>query len=400
MKRRAFFRHTALGTAAWATASSRLPAQAAENSAPASSADPLVSSPPVVMAPRADGVEILWAVPSLSRGWVEYGLTPELGQRAASTPWGLVPHSNAVLRVRLEGLQPGTQYYFRCVTERQDETKPVHRSPVRSFRTLTPQAATTTFAVWNDTHQHNETIRALADATPACDFLLWNGDTCNDWKSPDLFAPTVLSPADGVELTARTPLFLVRGNHDVRGPWAFRLSEYIATPHGRPFYSFRTGPVAVICLDTGEDKADDHPQLFGRAAFEPLRREQAAWLEQEITKPEFANAPYRIVFCHIPLRWIDEVKDIGFDLFSKRSRDLWHDALVRWRAQVIISGHTHQSAWLPPTEAFPYAQLVGGGPQLPRATLITGQADARSLRLTVRRLADGHEEVREFVPLT
>lgn len=395
MHRRTFFRQSALGTAAWVTASTDLPAQAAHETASLS----LVSSPPVVMAPRADGAEILWAVPSLSRGWVEYGPTPELGQRAGSTPWGFVPQSHTVLRVRLAGLQPGTPYYFRCVTERQDDAKPVHHSTVRTFRTLNPHAPSTTFTVWNDTHQHNETIRALAEATPASDFLLWNGDTCNDWKSPDLFTPTVLSPAEGVELTAKAPLFLVRGNHDVRGPWAFQLPDYTAMPHGRPYYSFRTGPVAVICLDTGEDKPDAHEYLYGRAAFEPLRREQAAWLEQEIAKPEFASAPYRLVFCHIPLRWIDEVKDIGFDMFSKRSRDLWHDALVRWRTQVIVSGHTHQQAWLPPTDEFPYAQITGGGPQLNRATLITGHADAKSLRLTVRRIVDGQEEVREFAPL-
>jgi len=58
------------------------------------------------------------------------------------------------------------------------------------------------------------------------------------------------------------------------------------------------------------------------------------------------HAPFRVVFCRIPLGWLDEsVQDYsktGFDRHSGRSRDGWHAALVRWRAQLVISGHTHQ----------------------------------------------------------
>ncbi len=398
MKRRAFFRDSAAGATGWLAGSALVTGQETPPPADAASS-PWVTSPPVVMAPRPDGVEIIWAVSALARGWVEFGPTSELGHTAASTPWGFVPQGTQVVRVRLDGLTAGTTYHFRCVTERAGSDKETHHTEVRTFRTLDPAAASTKFAVWNDTHQHNDTIRRLAELTPAADFLLWNGDTCNDWKSPDLLAPTLLAPADGVELSARAPLLLVRGNHDVRGPYAWQFSDYIATPHGRPFYSFRTGPVAVLCLDTGEDKDDDHPSFHGRAAFEPLRREQAAWIAREIQKPEIGQAPYRVVFCHLPLRWLDEVTDIGYDRFSGRSRKLWHDGLARWGAQVVISGHTHQQAWLPPTDAFPYAQLVGGGPQPDRATLITGEADARSLRLKTLSLRDGSEEVREFPPL-
>ena len=33
---------------------------------------PLVTSPPVVMAPREDGFEVVWGVSRLSRGWLEW----------------------------------------------------------------------------------------------------------------------------------------------------------------------------------------------------------------------------------------------------------------------------------------------------------------------------------------
>jgi hypothetical protein len=125
-------------------------------------------------------------------------------------------------------------------------------------------------------------------------------------------------------------------------------------------------------------------------AFDALRAEQAAWLAETIRRPDLRDAPYRVVFCHIPLRWIDEspqdYANRGYDRHSGRSRALWHDALVAWRAQVVISGHTHQPAWLPPTDAFPYGQLIGGGPQPARATWIEAHADATGLRLEMRDL--------------
>ena len=66
----------------------------------------------------------------------------------------------------------------------------------------------------------------------------------------------------------------------------------VATPNGRPFYAFRSGPLAAICLHTGEDKPDDHPSFRGRVAFDELRREQAEWLAEVIHQPDFRDAPY------------------------------------------------------------------------------------------------------------
>ena len=234
------------------------------------------------------------------------------------------------------------------------------------MRTLDAASDSARFAVWNDTHQHDDTIRALHAATPEVDVLVWNGDLCNDWTDPALFLPTVLSPA-GLDVSAGRPLASSMGNHDVRGTWAYQLEEFVATPEGRPFTAFRIGPVACVVLHTGEDKPDDHPTFEGRVAFEPLRAEQAEWLREVTARPGLRDAPYRVVFCHIPLRWTEESAvdyDAGeYDQFSRRSRDAWHDALVAWGAQIVVSGHTHEPAWLAPTAEFPYGQLVSGGPE-------------------------------------
>lgn len=361
----------------------------------------MTTGQPAVMAPRTDGAEIVWRINGLAKGYVEYGKTAQLGSVARDDGWGLRPAGKEVLKVRLDGLEEGTRYFYRVVTENFDHKHPKKETgTIRSFRTLSATAPETSFSIWNDTHQRKDTIRKLAAMTPAADFLLWNGDMSNDWYRDGEVAETLVTPGGGVDFTAKCPLVLLRGNHDLRGNHAWQVRDYTATPDGKPWCAFRSGPVAVICLDTGEDKADDNRYLFGRVACEPMRREQAQWLEKTILRPELRDAPYRIVFCHIPLRWTDEKTDYGYDWFSKRSRDLWHASLVKWGAQCIISGHTHADAFIPSSEEFPYAQLVGGGPRMEEARLLSGKADAKQLTLTTTDMTGKVTRTNVFKPLT
>lgn len=350
---------------------------------------PLVTTPAVHMAPRADGLEVVWAVSRLARGWVEWKGSDGTTGKAHEDAFGFVPQGDRVVRVRVDGFKPGGTYQIRTVTEAGDPAKIREESPWKEFRTLDAKAAATKFVVWNDTHEHNDTIQKLQTVTPSADFLLWNGDTCNNWIKEDLLIPTLLHPA-GQDASAGRPMFIVWGNHDVRGEWAFKMPGLIPTPSDRPFYAFRSGPVAFICLHTGEDKPDDHPSFGGRVAFEPLRAQQAEWLKHIIEQPEFRDAPYRVVFCHIPLRWKEEhgqdYANGGYDAFSKFSRDAWHDSLVKWKTQIVISGHTHQHAWIPGTPEFPYGQLVGGGPKMEIATCIEGSADKDGLKFLMKDL--------------
>jgi predicted phosphodiesterase len=348
------------------------------------------------MAPRPDGLEAVWSVSRLARGRLEWQSADGRAAGAAATDaFGFVPQGKQILRVRLDGLTPGGSYRVRAVTTATDDGAS-ETSPWKEFRPLAPAAPRTSFVVWNDTHANSATLQQLHAATPAADFLVWNGDTCNDWKSEDLLAPTLLYPGQQ-DITAGRPLCLVWGNHDVRGKHAYVMPALVATPGGRPFYALRSGPVAAVFLHTGEDKPDAHPSFGGRVAFDRLRREQADWLAETIRRPELATAPYRVVFCHIPLRWTDEgPQDYargGFDRHSGRSRAAWHAALVAWRTQLVISGHTHRPAWLPPTAEFPYGQLIGGGPTPTAATWMEAQADARRLHIAVRGLdgATRHE---------
>lgn len=365
----------------------------------ASGADPLepakkslLITPLNLMAPRADGVWGVWAVSELCRGWLEWR---EVGStdihHAAMTPAGFVPQSEEIFRINLSGLESGKSYEIRAVVKSVTALQRTEESDWKSYRTLNPAAEHSHFIVWNDTHDHGDTIRKLDEVSPVADFFIWNGDTCNDWKTETLLIPTLLHPA-GRDITKERPMTLVSGNHDVRGAFGFRVPQIIGMTEERPYSAFRSGPVAVICLHTGEDKPDDHPSFQGRVAFDELRKAQTKWLEEIIHSEGFKDAPYRVVFCHIPLRWKDEPETVdyagkGFDLYSKRSRDAWHELLVKWKAQIVISGHTHQAHYMPGNEAFPYAQMVSGGPQLESARWIEGNAGVENLKLVVRDLS-------------
>jgi hypothetical protein len=377
----------------------------------ATAAAPVERDTPAVYAPTSDGATILWPVSRASAGWVEYGEAGSSapGKIARDDGLGFVPHEDRVLRVRLSGLQPGQRYWFKTHTRPVVTKKyvaaeiPVTSSKAYGLRTLNPAAATTSFCVWNDTHDKPATLARLAELTRAepADFLVWNGDLGNYLADETTFAGLFIEPKGGVDLAEGPPIFLSRGNHDVRGPAANQVAHYVAFPEGRPYYSFRSGPVAGIVLDTGEDKPDAHPLFLGLVDFEPLIQEQARWLAREIEQPHLKSAPYRVVFCHIPLRWKTETTPTydaagnGFDHFSRRGREAWHDSLARWGAQMIISGHTHAWQHLKATNEFPYEQLVGGGPSLDERTsqalLIRASADAQALTLRLINASAKHE---------
>jgi hypothetical protein len=159
-----------------------------------------------------------------------------------------------------------------------------------------------TIVIINDTHENRETLAALHARleTVDPDVLVWNGDTFNDFDAQDDPMQIVLNPAGNISRgwAANRPLLFVPGNHDVRGQRARELSLGLSGWPGQsdlPYnFALRLGPIALVGLDTGEDKPDSHPVFAGTAAYEPYRKHQAAWLKGAIARPEIAEAPIRI----------------------------------------------------------------------------------------------------------
>ncbi|MGC4003131.1 MAG: FN3 domain-containing metallophosphoesterase family protein [Pirellulales bacterium] len=371
------------------------PAKPAVDVAPAA---PLAfTSAPVVTNVSDDAATILIGVNGPSAITVRYGETDALGLEAHGSRHGLNSFDAKVHKVRLTGLKPGVAYHYRVEAQAVNfknayriERGDVIAADAASFKTLNSRADAIRFVVWNDTHDRADTLAAFHEQTDKLrpDFMLWNGDVSNDISREEQFTSLFLSPGKGLPYAARTPLMLVRGNHDMRGAAARMIGRYTDAPEGRSYYSFRHGPVAFLVLDTGEDKPDEHPVYAGLNDFCAFRHAQAEWLAREIEKPELKSAPHKVLFCHIPLAWI---KPTAAGDWCADAKAKWHDLLVKAGVTLVMSGHTHQHAHLPPVEGRPYHQLVGGGPNLKDATIIEGSADAKTLTVTMKKLADGTE---------
>ena len=345
---------------------------------------------PVVQAVGPTTLSVAWAVNDTSTAWVEYGETEALGSIAATDGQGLRPLDAVWHRVRVEGLKPATRYYYRTVSVPVAFLGPYDIRRGRPFESriygiTTPEAAaaTTRFAVINDTHERAETVKALFTqlAEAPGDLLFWNGDMFDDIGSERQLAEQLLCPA-GLPYAATRPVYFSRGNHDVRGAAARVLGRCLETPGGEYFYTVRQGPVAFIVVDTGEDKEDGHPAYAGLNDFDSYRTRQATWLAETLRSEAVRTAPFRVLVAHIPLySATDRLAHGGADARAK-----WHDHLVKGGIDLVITGHTHRHAWMPPDATRPFGQLTGGGPQPDIATIIRGEATAQVLTMRMRRL--------------
>ncbi|MCL4178522.1 MAG: metallophosphoesterase [Verrucomicrobia bacterium] len=389
MNRRHFLKHA--GATGLLAATSNTLLRAAQPEAPPTGL--AFTTAPSLQNPGADALTVAIGVNGPSTAWVEYGETEHLGRIADGARDGLKPFDALAHSIRLTGLRPGQRYYYRvhaCPIDFRTAYDIRRGEPIAtdrfSFRTFDPNAAQMRFVVWNDTHENTHTLARLMEQTsraPA-DFLAWNGDITNDNYREEQMVQHYLG-AGGQPFTRELPLVFARGNHDVRGPAARSLSRFIDLPGGRPYYSFRHGPLGVVVLDAGEDKPDDTPVYAGLGDFVAYRRQQAAWLESELEQPHLQQAAFRIAFCHIPLWW----KNQGPATDASDARSDWHRLLAKHHFAALISGHTHQHALFPPDRTKPYAQIIGGGPKPEASTLIRGSVTRTELTLVVSDLAGG-----------
>ncbi len=246
-------------------------------------ARPVLAGPPVVQHLRTDGFAVSFALGQLATGWVEWGLAPDrLDQRAVASRAGLVAASDRamIVPVSLGGSgKPGEPIYYRAVAQalRYQSAYKLHReepvaSPVYRLTVPPPAAAGIRIAVINDTHEQAESIEAVASRIEAVapDALVWNGDTPASAFDGPADPPRVLLAQ---AWAATRPLVFVPGNHDVRGqaPGMFAI---VWPPARRPgcLVAWRCGPVALLTLDTGEDKPDRHPVLPGQQPMSPTGR--------------------------------------------------------------------------------------------------------------------------------
>ena len=385
--RRTFLSSVTAATAGSALFSLNLSSSASAAEQTVSNDDSLVDSAPSLQIPSATSIGVVWAVKSLAGGWVEVAEKQDFSDaRRVYAGTDRVPLNNfdeRILSVRVTNLAPATKYYYRTGTfpvAYPNAYKVTCGEPVvsesRTFTTMGDKAASG-FAVINDTHANDKNFAVLAKKL--ADFnapvTIWNGDL-GEQSSPDYAVEHLLRPA-GTDFAAQRPVLFVPGNHDYRGPWTRNLPKVLLCREpsektsdfwslGRNF-AVRQGDIAMIGLDTGEDKPDKHPVFQGLARFEPYRELQAKWLEAALQQPEIQSAPYLVAFCHIPL-W-DSRPDAnpgdlleGYASWQRPSGALWWPLFNKYGVQALICAHMHRTRCDDATNNRSWVQMVGGGP--------------------------------------
>lgn len=388
-------------------------AEPVQNVSPGTGRKPFRVGAPCLQAPGETTMGVSWAVSGLAKGVVEYATTPAFKDavRVSGGGFGLVPIDADALQVRLEGLKPATRYYYRTITTPFADYANIYEaklgepivSATHSFRTMGADAPAH-FAAINDTHAIWKSLQPAAakvkSLKPAA--LIWNGDATNSTQDKRTATEIFLDPpiADR-DFMADVPTFFESGNHDFRGSWIAKKEEVVQARHpaerrGDQWdlkwnFAQRLGELALIGLDTGEDKPDRHPKWFGLANFEPYRRAQAAWLAEALARPDIAAAKCKVVFCHIPLFAAKDhptyphdgtqVAPRDFARWSRECQSLWAPLFVRHGVRLVVAAHNHAFRYDAPTADRPWAQVVGGGPKAP--TVIEGRWTDGRLNLLV-----------------
>ena len=275
------------------------------------------------------------------------------------------------------------------------------------------------FCVINDTHVKWPTIERLQEKilsiAPSC--VIWNGDASNTEETIEAQMRIFIRPEGGPkDYAARIPYLLCPGNHDFRGwanrhlerVWMFRQGDERPSRDwdlGRNF-AVRLGDVALIGLDTGEDKLDTNPLFAGIFNMAAYREAQALWLKDALRRKDIASAPFKVAFCHIPLfdpRPDANPGDIApadtdpryktdYAAWQRTCANLWTPLLQKAGCRLIITGHQHNYRRDDPSDGRKWTQLVGGGPKLSEKafpTVIEGKVEGRELRITVHNMTTG-----------
>ncbi len=309
---------------------------------------------PVVQSPGLGEVTVTWHTNRNGVSNVVYGTDGQLDHVAVTSRDGLIPNDSTCHAVRLTGLAPGKPFQYRLISR---EFIGFHNPYLVQFgETVESETFTCTpldpvkerfsFLMWNDIHDDSKRLEAMFEdvAWEGADFVVLNGDILNDFISHEQFF-SAFYDACGRRFGSSLPMVFVRGNHETRGPWARRFSDFVPGRAGHPYYAFNHGGVHFVALDSGEDKPDGNKEYAGLVEFASFREAQTHWLRADLESDAARNARYRIILSHQPMA------PVGTECFGAQEvRRLWRPLVTAAWAHLWLSGHTHEFAWCKPGE--------------------------------------------------
>jgi predicted phosphodiesterase len=354
-----------------------LPARAQDEPFIVHDTKPVIMHGPYLSALSETGATIVWTTDTPCHARVVFGPQGEpLSREADNAAHGLLPIGTRHI-VHLAGLEPGRAYTFQAVATRVVKMKAywpekglAAESPPRTFTTFDRTKPSISFSAVADTHEDAARVKDLLGVVEgqAPEFLVHLGDAFHSLENEDQLFSRWFDPANRLLAGSKLLLF-VRGNHEMRGVFARDLQDYVPAPEGRYYFARDHGPLHLIVLDTGEDKADARNVYAELNKVESYRREEFAWLERHLaTDRRAAEAPFRVILLHQPhWGWTGERGAAWTALANSGKIDL------------VLGGHFHRLQKVEPgTAGNEFTSLALGQDQVARV-----EATARELRVTV-----------------
>lgn len=282
---------------------------------------------------------IAWDTPVPARGTVRYGLTTNYA--------GIVRDGGGVYRhaITLRGLQPGTRYFYEASSTAGD-------LQAGTFRTAPAAGQPLHFAVHGDLQGGLDYTWAQGVAARIAledpQWILQMGDMSDEAYTNAGFSTwTNFFQICSQEL-AQAVFMPLLGNHDdpdnagvpnhERGMY-HRLFALPEPSLGRAYYAFTAGNVRFIGLNTEEAAPT-----------------QTNWLARELqAAANDTNVTWIIAACHRPPYSQGEREGWG------EGKTNWSPLLVKYEADWLFSGHSHNYQRTVPVRGVRYLVSGGGG---------------------------------------
>ncbi|GAA4076428.1 metallophosphoesterase family protein [Streptomyces shaanxiensis] len=305
-------------------------------------------------------MRISWQVPvAVKKPYVRIGTRPDdLGRRIEAEVRDL--HTPGVTGVRaaldqyyvhaaLDGLLPGTTYYYGVGHDGFDPASAAHRSTIASFRTAPSRPEKFVFTAFGDQGVSKAAAandHILLRQEPA--FHLHAGDICyanvkgrgeeSDGYDPgfwDLFLK------QNEEVARSVPWMVTTGNHDMEAWYSpdgyggqlarWSLPDNGFDPRRAPgVYAFTYGNVGFVALDAN-DVSYEIPANLGYTGGK-----QTAWLDDRLAALRADPAVDFVVafFHHCAYSTSSHASDGGV-------RDEWLPLFAKHQVDLVINGHNH-----------------------------------------------------------
>ena len=281
---------------------------------------------PMVQLGNTDGktaLAIVWRTAGPATSRVDYGPTANLGATVTD------PRLKNYHALVLQPLQPATRYHYRIISTHRvlaEATFQTGKTADQAFR----------FAVFGDsgsgkTRQY-EVAREIE--RHEVDLLLHTGDVVYFKGEDEFYQEKFYLPYK--KLLERVPIFPVLGNHDYETTSGQPWIDNFFLPGEERFYSFDYGNAHFVALDTSRVNAAS-----------------AAWLERDLRN---TNKLWKFVLFHEP-----PFSNRRGRMGSPGARNLWVPLFVKFKVDLVFSGHDHMYTRFKPRQGVNYIVEGLGG---------------------------------------